>query len=392
MLLPDPIRQIETDSGVKLVFPWREIPGPLRKQINFFLELGGLVSLFAAGMLAWAIFDGAERRNAPALVGFVICVLGAAFAFGYAVCLMWTRSIVDYDPEGLQLVEQQGLIRRKRTRKWRNVARLATHHLVHSSDQLGDPRSTIGVLEVVGAGAQTLWFAHDYPRDWLLAVGSAIANVGRVPHVNIPPSGTLDARFKPFLISDVEDENTIDVEEEPTGSRIAIARFSDGVRVTVPPARIPAQGWIVVAAAAVLIVCAIFQWIGRIAENGGFNPEAFAPVAIISGLVLIVGGVIWINSRTVEFWITPHRFAAITTRKLFGTWPQDWPRSQIAAIRCDLVVEAGSKGEYLGLLIRLADSESCSFLSGRDPAELRWLATVLRRELGVPAVVSSIAP
>jgi hypothetical protein len=112
----------------------------------------------------------------------------------------------------------------------------------------------------------------------------------------------------------------------------------------------------------------------------------------MSGLAIIVGAVIWINSRTVEFWITPNRFAAITTRPLFGAWPQDWPRSQIAAIRSDLVVEAGAKGEYLGLLIRLTDAESSSFLSGRDPDELRWLATVLRRELGVPAVVSSIAP
>src|SRR5262249_54991139 len=105
MVLPEQIRQIETDSGIKLVFPWREIPPPLRKQINFYLELGGIVSLFAIGMLAWAVYDGGDKRNAPALIGCVICAVGAAFAFSYAICLMWTRSIVEYDSETLQLVE-----------------------------------------------------------------------------------------------------------------------------------------------------------------------------------------------------------------------------------------------------------------------------------------------
>jgi hypothetical protein len=80
----------------------------------------------------------------------------------------------------------------------------------------------------------------------------------------------------------------------------------------------------------------------------------------------------------------------------YGTRREEWPRFRVADVRAGDVLDGRAISPYTRplarqnadspyeLQIHLRNGEIIRFLEGYGDAELQWLATVLRRALGVP--------
>ena len=70
---------------------------------------------------------------------------------------------------------------------------------------------------------------------------------------------------------------------------------------------------------------------------------------------------------------------------LFGAKRWDWPREEIADIRAGPSGMEVNNRPVLELQVHPRSGKKAGFLAGRDEAELRWMATRLRRALRVSA-------
>jgi hypothetical protein len=65
---------------------------------------------------------------------------------------------------------------------------------------------------------------------------------------------------------------------------------------------------------------------------------------------------------------------------------QEWPRDGMVALRFGIASPTPQGGKGFALRLHTKDGGAVNVLTGDDDAELRWLATVLREALRVPAV------
>ncbi len=71
----------------------------------------------------------------------------------------------------------------------------------------------------------------------------------------------------------------------------------------------------------------------------------------------------------------------IMQTNLFTTTNREWPRSQIHTVVVGPTGISLNSTPILELQIRSAEKKLCGMLAGRDPAELAWMATLLRQAL-----------
>lgn len=380
-LLPECVRRIETQNGTKLVFPWREIPSPLRVQIRIYyaLGLGGLLIAFLLASVA--VSQPGDELTAKEFGGAVIVAILGLAALGYAVSLSWTRSIIEFSRHRLKLTEQVGLSRRCRERVWANVASIRTHNLIHTPGESAEP-PTAGTLEIAGRGAQPLWVAHDYPRDWLLTIGPELAAAGGVEHEEVP-LGSPTVRMRAFLASEVEDLDTIDLPDKPLRSRALVERRPVGLTIVVPPT---ASEWVAMAAWAGLGL-GIVAMITLIAM---LFPMQAPPQYLSLTLFASVGAVIMslgylAAHRTTVIVIDDRMVFAVTKPSLGFTQRHAVFRGEVRAVRSEYDAQEGKQAFGHSLCLELPGKKR-RLLVWRTHDEVRWLATVIRAELGVPAV------
>src|SRR5262249_20082743 len=234
--LPDPVKRTDMFDGWKYTFPWREVPPPLRTKLQHYLLAAAVAGVVGIGLALWAD----RTADVPSRV-FLQCVaaaagLAAAAAVGLCALFTWTRSEVEITSDGVTLIERQGMMRRVCHRTWDRIARIVTHHLIHYPHQrYGDP-PTVGTLEIVGKGAQTLWFAHDYPREWLLPLADELAEMGNLPHEEARWGLEPSAPCKAFFAHDCKDEDTFDRDPPPAQSAGTVAQTASEWTLTLPAA------------------------------------------------------------------------------------------------------------------------------------------------------------
>jgi hypothetical protein len=101
----------------------------------------------------------------------------------------------------------------------------------------------------------------------------------------------------------------------------------------------------------------------------------------------LLAGAINLGRRTARLTVEGGRLR-IETVGLFGAKQQEWSRGEIAAIRADASGMEVNHRPVIELQIHPVTGKKVGLLGGRDVAELRWLATRLRRALDVPARTS----
>jgi hypothetical protein len=168
--------------------------------------------------------------------------------------------------------------------------------------------------------------APGYPRSWLLPLASDLARRCQLgeDHAGMPrPAPPITVSEEPLPNS----AGFVELLEQPAGSKIAIQQTPDRLTVTVPP-----------------------RWLG------------------------------W---RRVVFIASDGELVAVRTR-LFGAERRQWSRPQLADIRVGCIHDSEGP-DTPELHIQPYPGEGARFrLALADEAEARWLATVLRRAVGLP--------
>jgi hypothetical protein len=174
--LPSEIKIEETASGFRCRLPVRQVTPGLWKVLAKLL-LGGLGMLVIGSVMVFSIAGTRSLGIGVCLAVAGVCALGIGLAF------LVTRASLELQGRILVLTEWLGPISRQRVRRLDQLRRIASHRQLD-----GEPGQPLpnGILEIVCAGAQTLWFATGYPYDWLTALGAHLAIRCLVPHVEVP--------------------------------------------------------------------------------------------------------------------------------------------------------------------------------------------------------------
>lgn len=394
--LPPKIQRVATATGWKLVFPWRAIPQPLRRKIHHYLLGGSVALLVGVVLLAFSFAAKPPEQRAPLLGLFMMGAVLALYLVAIAVNHIWTRSAVEVTADGVRLIEQQGLFKRVRKRPWIHVRKLVTHHIIHSPDPKDGPRTDTGALEVVGHGAQTLWFAHDYPREWLLAVGEHLAEAGRIVH-EVAPWDTKEANLvQAFFQHETADGNTLDVDKPPPNTRCTL-EDREGVLTLFSPAP---PFWRTVQAKSLATLNLVFLGFAAFTAyavwSGGMG--ALNVIIPIGTFFLLAGGIVIISQFDTRLWIRfrvdAENLIIVKRSRLGKEETLSWSRLEVAAIRAEEVNPNDSDSTAMHLKIIFFGRSEFTCLAGREPQELWWIATVLRKALDVPAVAghSTLVP
>src|SRR5438067_307340 len=122
--LNEAIRRIDTPAGLKLVFPWRQPPKPLRVVIQNQILIGccAVVGALIAG--GWIVAKPDDYYYPG--IALVLTLAVAGTFLGRGIGLMWTRTEIVITADGLRLTEQEGIIRRTHDRPWRRIEKLVT--------------------------------------------------------------------------------------------------------------------------------------------------------------------------------------------------------------------------------------------------------------------------
>jgi hypothetical protein len=221
-----------------------------------------------------------------------------------------------------------------------------------------------------------------YPKQMLLGLAQELRTyVG---------GGALSAAAVEVEVTEkaATEESDDDLEEQPAGSQVQVEERGAGVRLVVPPAGIwrGSKG---------LVAFALF-WCGFMTVFTGISVFAsskdsvgipvafwvFIPAFWLIGLGLLAGAVnMGRRSATLE---ADGGRLRVETRGLLGTKELDWTRADLSAIRADASGMTVNDQPVLELQVHPRTGKKVGLLAGRKEEELRWMATRLRRALGLP--------
>jgi hypothetical protein len=178
-------------------------------------------------------------------------------------------------------------------------------------------------------------------------------------------------------------------DEQPTGSRLAIERSAQGVRIAVPPAGYAhpdvrrhfqsSVGALAGAGAASVFILFLL-------ENVPPEELAFLQLLWLIPLCLLVLAIgffmegIKRAQRDALLAVIEDRLILLQTN-LYGTRRQEWPRERVADIRVGDSHPNEHADPVWELQIHLKIGKTVGLLDGFGDAELQWIATVLRRAL-----------
>jgi hypothetical protein len=173
-------------------------------------------------------------------------------------------------------------------------------------------------------------------------------------------------------------------DQRPVGSDIVARRSPEGLVLTVPQEQ---RGEAVIAVLLGLVCSSlgICGGVGTALTDPASLPwPAYGGLAFfaILGVVFIVAGVLKGGQRETVLSVADNTLF-FTGKSVFGSKELHWAREQIADINVEHVESSETRFWALLVVPYPGEGESCLLLHDRDEAELGWVATLLRRELGV---------
>jgi hypothetical protein len=403
MTLPPEIEVTELpDRGVRYRLPGRPI-GRLR--------LIGLVpiafgAVFAGIALVWTMASARALfgpGGPPAWFGWLFVLFGVPFIVagvsmaGLGLLILAGRSDVEVRGGRLMAVERVGPVRYARRRPVGAVRRFkVTHNPPEGDAEDGERRSAAPEPEALARLAlilaecdrgKPLWVAPGYPRDWLLPLANDLARRCQV----VTDTGELTpAPAVEEEVVEVKKDGVVrrEVAEQPADSRAVLEEHPDGVTITLPPPGVwrGSKGLFLFALVwcgfmtvfSVLFVPALVA--GQVRGNA-WIAYVILPIHWSVGIGLLVGA-IHLGRRQAALAVVGDRLLVLRTG-LFGSRRHEWARADLAG------VEVGPSGMTVNntpvaeLQVRPKDGTKVGLLAGRDEAELHWIATRLRRALGL---------
>lgn len=307
--------------------------------------------------------------------------LAAFIPIGIGLLVLFGRCRVEWKEDKLRAAEVIGPFWWSRRMPQKPIRKLAVG--AASSDDGHSPPKQLerfSALSIEFEDGSKKLLAIGYPKDWLLEVANELKTyIG---------TNTFSAGAKPVEVVDQLplDENAEAMMQQPPASQVQVEELLNGIRLTVPPAGLwhGSKGMFVFA----LIWCAFITFFTVMMFKSGPNGDYLIPL-IIMALFWVVGigmlaVAINLGKRTAVLTAEGGRLR-IETKSLFGVKQKEWSPSEIAAIRADNSGMEVNDRPVLNLQIHPRIGKKTGFLTGRDEAELRWIATRLRHALNVPA-------
>jgi len=176
--------------------------------------------------------------------------------------------------------------------------------------------------------------------------------------------------------------------EKPAGSPVVMEQNSQGVVLDVPPAGLwkGSMGLFFFA----VLWCLINGTVtAGILLEGKFELKAI-PIFGVFWLVGLILLAVAINLGRRRFTLTVGQGQLTVVRSgPLGTKQFDFSRRDIAEVSVGSSNVEENHRPVMELQVKLVTGKKFGFLVGRDPEELRWMATVLRHSLGLTAIAPS---
>lgn len=337
-------------DGVAIGLPPRRLPRA--GCLTPFLVLFGLG--FAAGpAIALASTDlfSALFSIPFVLGGLFLVVLGFAASFG--------RSDVRVEHGELRATERAWPLSWTRRRTVDGVTSLRVVRMPSGDGSMAG----IGCLVVEYESGRPFYVALLYPTETLQSVAVDLA-----PHLGVDLGGEL-----PEVVGDEKIEREPVSLDQPPGSAATLERNEVGLLLTLPPAGLMkgSKGIFLFAVIWCLLTFVMVCLLAFAQAGGGLL--MMIPFFCI-GVGLILGAV---NMGRRHALIAIVRDSLLLKRmNLFGTKTHEWPRESIESIAVEPSSVTVNDSPVLQLAIR-ADGKRLGLWTGRDEAELRWIAAVL---------------
>jgi hypothetical protein len=246
-----------------------------------------------------------------------------------------------------------------------------------------------GIIEVRPEGAEPFWFTEDYPLDWLQPLAAELANQCGVPHERDQIGAT-----------EVRDIDTVDLPTQPAESRAVLERTPEGLILRLPPpgwtAIQDSVGWMIALGFSLAIgyILAVMAVWFPILFLFVFLPLSLIPFAFAGGFFLLLFRKFQRVYEATRLTVRGEVLMLERSCSLGKPFRREWARERIGAIRTKS--DADNKAFLVLVCLRHgprpADWPFAYTLADcRDPDELRWIATVLRQSLQVPAVEGGVA-
>jgi len=391
--LPDAVEVVDLPDGVRYRLPRRDLGG-LRYLGCFSLGLGLFVTGFA---VTWAVgMGGGLGGGALHWIGLLVALFAVPFVLaglamiGLGLAVVVGRSEVEISGGRLWAIERVGLLRVCWRRPIERVRKLVVGFGVTENDRpvTSGPLADLAAIKVESEGAGPLLLAVGYRRELVAALAAELArrchlaaeaSMEVAPRIEVTEE-KWQGRVKPGF-----EERT----DRPAGSTITLDESATGVTLEVPRAglRQGSKGLFPFG----VVWCGFMALLtGFIVFSGGLgDPEGFwIFVAVISlfwlvGIGMLLAG-INMGRRRAVLAVVGNQLLVLQTG-LLGGQRREWPRDQLADVRSGPTGMEVNDVPILELQIIPREGKKVGLLGGRDEAELAWMATVLRRALGINA-------
>ncbi len=381
VVLPPEIRIIESLEVVRYCLPRRRAPQA---------RLLGAVGVAVFGLpLVWGMTIWMARSCGGGGAAMLVAI-GLLITSSVLVNVLFHfmgRAEVELDWGELRAIERVGPFRRRRRLPVDRVSRLAVGNLTsragvdnNPSVMLANEPGLAAILGKVEGGEPTI-LAPGYPRAWLLALTQDLAR--RVK------DSAPDPLFDPPPLKIAVVESAVDAHgflERPSGSGIVVEHHPDGVTLIVPPTGVGrnARGFVFLLVGVLFLTGALLGMLGA-AGNVKLQGDSWAAfwVSLLCGLIPLTGA-IELGRRRVVLVVSGFTLR-VTTDSPFRYREHVWQRTELYDIDTGTSNQEINDRPLPELQIHLRTGKKFGFLVGRDPEELEFLATSLRRALHMPA-------
>jgi hypothetical protein len=383
------IEVTESDDGVRYHFPLRPL-GPYRPFGLILIIFGIAFAAFPTWGISSMARGMAGNQGNPAILFTLLAVLFdipfllAGFALiGFGLVLMAGRSVIELTATHLISFEGIGSLGLRRRRAVAGLRRLKVEPMsVKKNDKpiTEGPLADLAGLRAEFKDAKSLLMAPGYPQSWLRLVAEDIAR-------RRPETGDVsdpEAESTKVQVIDVvrADPNLADIPDQPAGSKVLVEQQPQSIVLTVPPAGLwrGSKG---------LFAFALF-WLGFMVVfttmvlfirpgDGLLIFIAFITLFWGVGIALLLAA-INMGRRKAVLAVVDGTLMIYQTG-LFRAKRHEWPKDKVEAIRTGPSGMEVNEAPVLELQVISTKGTKVGLLAGRDLDELRWLATVLRRNL-----------
>jgi hypothetical protein len=251
------------------------------------------------------------------------------------------------------------------------------------------PKIDVALLIAEFTGGRRLLMAPGYPKAWLTRIANALAARCAADRGDVCPAPTVE------VVDHFAAPRKTERFEPPAETDIALDRHPRGIAFTIPPAGIwkGSRGLFLFS----LIWCSITLAVS-VVGGGVWQPNGNLPLAG----VLLFAAIFWtIGIVTLCVSINMGRRQAVlavvgdSLQFLqvgpFGRRRHEWSREQITDVTVGPSGVEINDVPILELQVRTVAGKKHGLLSQRDPAELEWIATVVRHELRLGLVADAVA-